>query len=310
MKEQKGQIILILLLVVTVALGLGISVLQRSLVDVSTSSKIENSQRALSAAEAGLERILRGGSGTSIDFPENMASANINFGDLTPCMPGSLGCAQVSGRQLALEYPPLSKEEVAHVWFADYNSTAIPPTPVYQKDSVDIFWGQANSAEKTALEATAVYYGECSSPPDNRSEYCSRKYFFDPDPTRAAQTNFTPVSCSLSLIMTTLSPPSVITPDRTFSCKTTISSLPANLMLIRVRLLYNLSNQPLAVQAVGIAGSDCPPQAGCFLPPQAKIYTSTGTSGQTERKIQVFTLYKVVPFYFDYAIFSAGEINK
>jgi len=58
------------------------------------------------------------------------------------------------------------------------------------------------------------------------------------------------------------------------------------------------------VHAVGICGADC------SLPPQARKLIATGISGQTQRRIQVFRLDKVVPPYFDYAIFSTGEINK
>ena len=56
MKEQKGQVILILILVMTVGLAIGLSIVQKSLVDISTASKIEQSSRAYSAAEAGVER--------------------------------------------------------------------------------------------------------------------------------------------------------------------------------------------------------------------------------------------------------------
>jgi len=70
-------------------------------------------------------------------------------------------------------------------------------------------------------------------------------------------------------------------------------------MIARARLLYTNVSQPIALEPV--TGS---------LPPQATIYTSIGTSGNTQRTIQLFSLEKVVPFYMDYAIFSAGQISK
>ena len=59
MNNERGQIILVLVLVITVALAIGISVVQRSLSDISTSTKVEESSRAFSAAEAGIERALK-----------------------------------------------------------------------------------------------------------------------------------------------------------------------------------------------------------------------------------------------------------
>ena len=44
-----ATIILILVLVMTVALAIGISVIQRSLSDISTATKVEQSSRAFSA---------------------------------------------------------------------------------------------------------------------------------------------------------------------------------------------------------------------------------------------------------------------
>ena len=76
-------------------------------------------------------------------------------------------------------------------------------------------------------------------------------------------------------------------------------------MLIRARLLYNYkSSQPFALQAVGICGKDC------SIPPQVKKIVSIGVSGETQRKVKVFQVPKVVPPIFDYAIFSTGDIKK
>ncbi len=53
MNNQKGQLILILILVMTVALSIGLSIVQKSLVDVSTSSKVEQSSRAFQLLRQG-----------------------------------------------------------------------------------------------------------------------------------------------------------------------------------------------------------------------------------------------------------------
>lgn len=291
MNSQKGQVVLILVLVMTVALAIGISVIQRSLSDVSTATKVEQSSRAFSAAEAGIEKALKGELSPDVTFTENNSSATVTGNTLIPVVPpnGTI--------QEPLEYLPLAKEETAHVWLADLTSTTNPPAEHYDPPVsrvLDVYWGNS-SADQAALELTLVYY-------DNSvPQYKARKWYLD-QITRTPQNNFTTsaVSCAGFTL-----------PDNSYQCKYTIGgasdplgSLPANLMLIRARLLYNTASQPFAVQAVGTCGTLC------SIPPQAKKLISTGISGQTQRKVQLFQLLKVVPPYFDYAIFTTAEINK
>lgn len=290
MNNQDGQVVLILVLVMTVALAIGISVIQRSLSDVSTATKVEQSSRAFSAAEAGIEKALKGDL-SGVIFTENSSSATATGNILIPAVPTN------GTRQDPLEYPPLAKEETAHVWLADFTSVNNPPALFYKQTSLDIYWADPNaSSDKAALELTLVYYDSTSS------QYKARKWYLD-QITRTPPNNFTTppaVSCT-GFTLT----------DNSYQCKYTIGGasdsqgpLPANLMLIRARLLYEATSQPFAVQAVSTCGTDC------SIPPQAKKLISTGISGQTQRKVQLFQLLKVVPPYFDYAIFSAAEINK
>lgn len=283
--NKKGQIILVLILVVTVALAIGLSVIQRSLVDVSTSTKVEQSSRAFSAAEAGVERALQVGS-TTIAFPESDSKAAVTDSKLIPCIPGLTGCAQLSGsQQTALEYPPLAKEETVQVWLADYTSSTNPPTAGYTQSMLDVYWGNSES-DKAAIELTLVYYG---------SIYTSKKWYLDhQNAARDTPNNFDTVPCTGTSLAG-------------FRCHQTLqfnAQQAAGQILIRARLLYNTTSQPFAVGAVGICGQ------ACSVPPQARVLESIGTSGETERKVRVFQLNKVVPPYFDYAIFSAGEISK
>lgn len=303
MRKQKGQIILILLLVMTVALGIGLSIIQRSLTDISTSTKVEQSQRAFSAAEAGIERALSIGATTPFTLPpsqlQNLASVDVAVQSNLPLI------------NQALEYPPIGKEDIAHVWLADPDTL----NNYYKQTSLEVYWGKADATgrEQPALEITLIYQ-------DTASGYKSSKFYIDPvggiegrdgngfkDPADAQFDG----SCGN---ITTLTSFSTTTTDlRSFRCKVKLSGLPNSasglpkLILVRARFLYNSLPQPLAVKPTGACtGTD----TSCSLPPQARIFTSTGSSGQTQRKVSVFRLEKVVPFYFDYAIFSAGEINK
>lgn len=277
--NQKGQLILALILVMMVALGIGLSVVQRSLVDVSTSSKVEQSSRAFSAAEAGIERALQVGS-TSLNFSENSSQAEVSDSGLLPSVPPA------NNRQEPLEYPPLAKEDIAQVWLADYNSSSSPPSLGYTQNSLEVYWGNSLT-DRAALEISLVYF--------NGTQYVYRKWYLD-QMARTPTNNFD--------ISAVCGDQRWEVGSSKYQCKKTLDSLPVGLMLIRARLLYNTTSQPFAVWAVGACGS------ACNIPPQARILTSTGTSGETQRRVRLFQLNKVVPPYFDYAIFSAGEIAK
>lgn len=299
--KQKGQIILILIMVMTVALGIGLSIVQKSLVDISTASKVEQSSRAFSAAEAGIEKALKEDADchNCPTFDNNSSIKEVTGTNLIP------PAVTAGNQQVALEYPPLAKEDVAHVWLADLTSSTNPPTEFYMPFTkttdrgIEIYWGSP-IAEKAAIEVKIIYYDQTTTPPT----YKAVPYYFDSDALRVTSNGFTSVSCATYTIDTTSGT------NRSFYCRRLIdfSSSPpfplSDLMLIRMRLLYNSTSQPIAVRGYGTCGQ------ACSLPPQAREIISTGVSGETQRKVKLFQERKVVPPFFDYAIFSSGAINK
>lgn len=289
---QKGQLIVTLILVMAVALAIGLSVIQKSLVDISTSTKVEQSSRAFSAAEAGIEKALKDG-GLAVNFIETGSSATVE--GTTDWIPLA---AAANSQQAPLEYPLLSKEEVAQVWLADPDSTSNPPAEFYKRSVLDIYWGNS-SEDKAALEVTLIYYDTTTT------FYKYRKWYLDQNIGRSPENGFQKITtCNGGY-----SPGGS---TNTYQCKFTLGDsdpagvLPSGLMLLRARLLYNTNSQPFAVQPPSSENSF----ADRSLPAQAKSFTSIGKSGETQRKVKLFQLKKVVPPYFDYAIFSAGEIKK
>lgn len=293
---------LALILVMTVALAIGLSVIQKSLVDVSTSTKVEQSSMAFSAAEAGIERSLQTGGDIPFTVQENDSQYQALNTGLIPVI------ATSGNRQDPLECPPgnpfpLAKEDIAHVWLAEYTSTFNPPPAAYKQNTLEVYWGNSQT-DKAALELTLVYYGADSTDPvDTSAKYRSRKWYLDHTVTRSFDNKFTQVACAgyssgLSNYQCTYTIGGSADPGGA------LPTLPSVLMLLRARLLYNDNSQPLAVRAVGTCGLDC------SIPSQTRLITSVGTSGPTQRKIQVCQTQKVVPPYFDYAIFSVGEIKK
>lgn len=285
--NSKGQIILVLILVMSVALTIGLSVIQRSLSDISTSTKIEQSSRAFSAAEAGVERALRGETG-NFDFSENNSSVQTQDSGLLP------PAAAVGTQQVALAYPApgITKESIGQVWLADYNSATNPPPNVYTHGSLDVYWG-SSSLSPPAIQITVISYNSVSG------QYQYSKSHFDPNSARASLNNFTVVSCSGTNTTQT------IFGQMSFYCRQNIS-LPPNSKVVRTRFLYNSSAQLVAFQPPTTATCG----VACSIPSQARVITSTGYAGGTQRRVQLFKQDSLVPLLFDYAIFSSGGISK
>ena len=298
--SERGQTIILLILIMTVSLAIGLSIVQKSLIDVSTSTKLEQTSRAFSAAEAGIEKALN--NDTDLQNP-TFTGIGAQITNITDS--GSLPPIPPPGdKQYALEFPPVSKEEVTQVWLADLDLVGTPfsgvPSNYYIQPTLDVYWGNSTT-DKAALELTLIYWD------NTNSKYATKKWYLDQPVPR--DSSFKQATCGASGYPVTTG-----SVTNTYTCKVTLGSSPSDpynqalpttgAMLIRARLLYNNGSQPLAVQATGTCGKDC------SLPPQARIITSTGVSGDTQRKIQVFQRFKEVPPYFDYAIFSIGEISK
>lgn len=292
--NSQGQIIIALLLTMLVGLTIGLVVTQRSVTDVTTSTQNEQASRAFSAAEAGIERAISvGTSGTAVTVSEvdlgNQSSARVKIIELPLA-------------NQALEYPkPVGKETIAQFWLTDpegnFNSSPI------SKD-IEVYFGNKdidlNTADTPAIETNLIY--------KESSEYKSARNFYDPnrirtDRTRTDNNGFSDISsnCGGFTINTSNSLDGTAA-DRDFKCKVTVSISSSGKvpLLLRVRLLYGAVDQPIAVK----------PGTGESLPTQAKIYTSTGKSGQSQKTIQVFKQTNVIPPFLDFALFSAGAINK
>lgn len=297
--NQGGQVIIILLLVMVVALAIGLSVVGRSITEISTSTNSENSSRAFSAAEAGIENVLYesslnglvGSGSTSIGNTKltNNAEAQINW---NTNMPPKVVAGVSDG---ALEYPPFGKESFAQFWLADPQSD--PPTRSYTGDNFNLYFGDLDykysgndDSNYPAVEVRVI-----------NSDNSSKSYFFDSRPSNT-RSSFTKCSSGSYPVTTNNN----IQPSL-FLCKVSIpGSQPAFSntggnypVMVRVRILYTETAHPVALQ----------PTTG-NLPYQAKIFDSKGTAGDVQRNIKVFQEESVMPHIFDYAIFTLSKPEK
>ncbi|MCL5783887.1 MAG: hypothetical protein M1142_00830 [Patescibacteria group bacterium] len=299
-KSQNGQVVIILLLVVLVALAVALSVIGRSLNDISTSTKIEDSTRAFSAAEAGIEEALKQGFATessslSLTSFSNQATASVNI-------------YPIPVANTALEYPKIGKANFAEFWLADPSLDADNngiPDASYTQSSFNLYFGIPQSYtgsaldDQPAVEVRVFYYDASKSPPDIEAS----TQFYDSSSTRtsgASSNRFTPCTPNIPGYPVLVNDGSS---SDSFYCKVGISGYRSSggsyPILVRVRMLYSNISHPVAVEPVG--GS---------LPNQVNIYRSVGTVNNIQREIEVFRQKYVMPHYFDYTLFSASYIKK
>lgn len=307
--RQTGQTIIILLLIMLVALSIGLVVTQRSLTDLTSSTQTDQSSRAFSAAEAGIEQAIQ-------LCPPGVACNNIPASDKTIQLGNqSSSDITISGALPAtgqlLEYPPIKKEEFAQFWLAspeDINDTSNS----YNEASFEFYFGNiydysssSYEAEQPAVEVNVVLK-------DESGKFGPKRFYLDSNNTRRDKNGFistVPTCRAGGYAKTTVNLTNAS--DSNFYCRATISyslsspCFPGSTggcrpILVRVRPLYSNLAHKMAIE----------PNPGKSLPPQASIYTSIGNSGQSQKTIRVFRMKYVVPQFFDFAIFSAGPINK
>jgi Tfp pilus assembly protein PilX len=307
--NQTGQVAVVLLLFILVALTIGLTVTQRSLSSINTSSQSEQVSRAFTAAEAGLERSLNQ---TAVIGPSPAPGAQ----DLPLSGSGSLNnnsstqvkvVTNLPRPTQALEYPPIGKDTFAQFWIADPSTLAAS-----NLTGVNIYYGRApldTSDSTPALEVNVIAR-------DATNTYSARR-FYDSDSSRRSNNGFVaPTACGSFQIYTSNSAENAGSPpsDTNFYCHIDISfsslspDIPAGAttIMVRARILYSNIKQPLAVQPGPCTPVGCTPA----LPLQAAIYSSTGVAGQSQKTIQVFRQVNFMPPFLDFAIFSSGEINK
>lgn len=170
MKEKKGQIALIVLTVMAVALTLGLSLSRRAVTDVSITEKEQESAKAFSAAEAGIEEALRrlGQGETLVDI----TGGDLGVDDV------EVNISEV-GRTADFIYP-LEFVEPGHfivVWLREHNEDGtIDFNNGYSEPDVTVCWEDEEDGTQVALEVTYFY--------EDGGSYETKKWAFDPDDTR------------------------------------------------------------------------------------------------------------------------------
>lgn len=290
-KKEKGQAVLVLILIMVIALTIGLSVASRLTTDIKISTQIEESQRAFSAAEAGIEYAL---------------SANLSAGQSEQKTIGNTSYAvrvsQIGGSSSPILFPAsLESDEAYQIWFVNPEDLN---TEVYNSNSIRILWGNpdpnwaaAENINKTpAIQVIIVY--------KDGSLYKFGKFALDPRTDRG--NNFcypTGANCSGVSNFKTDGSEEIEGQKAQFSADLDLSRFRGAskiLQLLRFKLLYSTTPQLAGIKPLGNG----------VLPVQGKEIKSTGVSGKMTREVKVFEFNPSLPAIFDFSLFSAGSIEK
>lgn len=283
-KNQKGQAVLIVLLSLSVVLVVVLYIMSRSVTDLSLSIKEEDSLRAFSAAEAGVERALVAGNSDGAFDQATFDATVSNFAENTT----------------SVVYPlSLKSGENATFWFSK------PGEPIsFTGTQVKFCWGDKPTVvdvSSPALELTFYY----TTTPNNYTTLRVARAVYDRNTSRTTPNSFSSVSDTDCIIGTD-----------TFEFQTTVnlnaalptglgitsSATPGVLQYVTAKMLYNTTvAHKIGIDVSGNTGS---------LPSQGNKVVSEGSFGQANRTVEVYQLHPEVPPVFANAIFSTSGIVK
>lgn len=268
---QKGQVLLIVLLVMVVGLTIGLSLATRSVTDIKISTQLEESSRAFAAAEAGIEAALKG------EPVVDCAGTWQTIGQAKYCFSKTTA----GGTSDPLVLGKIGIADTYTVWLVEHDivtgNPQIDESHDYDGTSIDVCWGEGGETTKPAMEVSVIY--------KDATGYKVARGAYDPDSSRTGSNHFTDISGSS------------VNCGGGFAYGTTVS-LPSGVLLIALRL------RPFYLEAnVGVA-----PQ-GDNLPSQGLSIASTGTAGETTRKVEVVDSYPSLPAIFDYVLFSGTNVT-
>jgi hypothetical protein len=278
-KERSGgQALLLVVLAVAVMTTVGLSVASRSISDVTLTTREEESLRAFSAAEAGIEEALISGL-SSGELPEG-ASFSVT----------SSGFPDASSEYI---YPlELASGEVGTLWFLEHDVDLNLVGPSYKGQTVDVCWGKEGTSGfdvgAPAVEVEVFY--------ESGGEVQIARGVYDPNAMRRSENNFSDTdggTCTVD--------------GRVFAFRKALDfgagglNLPygveGGLKAMRVTLLYNDSPHSL-----GFLASQ-------NLPSQGSRVESMGVSGQSTRRVEVVSLYPSALSVFGSALYSESRID-
>ncbi|MBU0572257.1 hypothetical protein KKH23_01135 [Patescibacteria group bacterium] len=293
-RYQSGQALLLVLLSMAVVLTIVLSVLSRTITDITVTTKEEEALRAFAAAEAGVEKALIIGNNAG-EFGDG-ASFNAtvsNFGE----------------GQLEYVYPEkLLSGETAVVWFIDHDeddgTLTCDTGECFTGSIMKVCWGEPGTApdsNTTPAIETSIFYAET---PGDYSTLMIARDARDPNSARRETNKFQADGFGTDCVID----------GKEFAFRKIIDfgtdlGIPISaygsqngLQFAKIRILYNTD----LAHTLGVDVS----ASGNNLPSQGVRIESAGSSGEANRRIEVFQTFGELPPIFDAVLFSPGGIVK
>jgi hypothetical protein len=273
MKPRPGQILILVLLIVVVSLSVGLSVASRNITNLRSSTQSEQSQRAFSAAEGGVEDVLTDLSGIVSDpgfIVSGETTKSIPVGDIT---------ADVSIKASNIFEAAIDEGSVGQVTLDGYSGNVIVEW-ILQGDPAE------DASNRASMEFTFV----CENPscfgevPNSSGLYSQHRLAYSAE-SISGQSGFT--SCTRNPL------------GDDFYCKVTISvPLADNVKLMRLRPFWRKAT----VRVSGDSG---------FPTQTYDVVSTASTDLGITRKVQVTrTALPQLPAALDFVLFSEGDIVK
>jgi hypothetical protein len=264
--QNSGQMLLITLLVLAVATTIALSLIGRTTTDVNISAQVEESSRAFSAAEAGIEQSLKR------QITSNFSQTLSNGAKYTvvPSATGGTSATFVFAN-------PTENGKAETLWLTDPSSVT-PYTPAYgSNNTITLCWAGG------ALEVVA-YYLQGGGASLNTLKVAHTA--FDPNPGLPHNNNFIQATGGACAGV------SGSTVSHVLNFNTHLGILPADtIIMLRLRPLYQ-------TQQLGVIGA-------INIPKQGTTFNSCGSTGSgTTRCINVYQSFKTPPDIFDYVLYA------
>ena len=279
---RRGQVLVVVLLMLAVATTVGLAMVSRSVTEIGVTTTQEESARALTAAEAGVEAAL------------SAVVANGTYTVVTGTT-YTVGSEPYGGGEEFSISRPLTAAELETVFLSghDANGNLVPGQEKYTDNNIAVCWGQNISAvDATAPALEAILYFQTSG------QVKVGRMGYDPNVSRQGQNSFQALGSAVGCPAGKTYAFSTLVALNTLGGYNSVSDDP---LLLRLRLLYNGEMGHF----IGVKA-----QGGAILPAQGKNITSSGQSGSTSRKVQLFQGYGDPFPQFDNAVFSGAGLSK
>ena len=284
--NQSGEIILIILLVMAVGLTIGLAVASRSITDIRLSNQIEESSRAFSAAEAGIEEILKTGlvGSTSLSGTIGGTDYDVQLNSL-------------SATNDIFNFPTeISEGDTQTVWLVEQKADGTGPDDSnieYASNTITICWVDLESGVIPAVEVSLLFKK------NSDGSYRIARGAFDPDNSRSGGNGFSNAQNGDRCGFTESTQYWEQINFNSFDPSVNFQQNQDIPIALRIRPVY-------VATKIGVkAGS------GGIIPEQGKSIISTGQTGSgVERRWNVVQTYASPNDIFDYTVWSTNDLTK